>query len=717
MATLTINGKQVKVDDSFLSLSPDEQNKTVDEISSQLSSAPAAQPSDAPPVGAVPGSQAYKDWAIQQARAGKPLPQISQSTDQSLPTQIEAGLTSAANSIPIAGPAAKTGLEMLKSAVQGVPQSTIAADDTRNEQNNPVASTIGDVTGTVLPFMAGGEIPLVAKLLGMDSSVPLLLRSLLGGASQSGISYADNLMRGADQGQAAQNSIVPGVVGSILPGAGVALGKLADLAPRAANWLTGGAVNTLRNMRSPTQAAEKLVGRSYTSDLLDNKTAMDPVTETLAQNSGLPITNLDRGGSVTRSLARTAANVSPDARATLESSVDRGAASSRATDFLTNLVGGSADDLALREGLRNTARIVNAPAYKAAEAAPAAQNILTPGIQQLMQAPEMQQAIKEAEGIGKTRAAIGNAAAPKAPFKFDVNGNLVSTPIAPPSLPFWDNVQQALRRQIEGLGPKERARLSDLTQLRNGLLGELDSAVPQYQVARQGAARFFGAEDAMDAGRNFATARGQVPEAQAAFAKFSPSEQKAFGIGWASSLVDKLGTKDGYAIIKQTFENPNARKMAQMALGSGKADQLESYLKAEQIMQGSSDALKGNSSTARQLAMLGAVGIGTGGYGAATGDWRPLTAATLLTAGRSGLQYLGKSVDQKVMNEVANLLVSGNRQDLMRVTANATMSPKWRDALNAIFNGMGAGARGVVDSQARPAPVQITVNGGAGTTR
>lgn len=51
MATLTINGQRVTVDDSFLSLSPDQQNATVDEIAQSLG---ARQP-----------SQAYQDAAQQ----------------------------------------------------------------------------------------------------------------------------------------------------------------------------------------------------------------------------------------------------------------------------------------------------------------------------------------------------------------------------------------------------------------------------------------------------------------------------------------------------------------------------------------------------------------------------------------------------------------------------------------------------------------------------
>jgi hypothetical protein len=46
MTTLVINGKKVTVSDDFLSLSPEEQNKTVDEIASQMGQSPAAPAAD-----------------------------------------------------------------------------------------------------------------------------------------------------------------------------------------------------------------------------------------------------------------------------------------------------------------------------------------------------------------------------------------------------------------------------------------------------------------------------------------------------------------------------------------------------------------------------------------------------------------------------------------------------------------------------------------------
>ena len=180
-----------------------------------------------------------------------------------------------------------------------------------------------------------------------------------------------------------------------------------------------------------------------------------------------------------------------------------------------------------------------------------------------------------------------------------------------------------------------------------------------------------------------------LPEAKAAYAKFSDAEKKAFGIGWASSITDKLKSgADSYAIIKQTFESPANREMAAMALGSDfKAKQLQAYTTVEAIMDQSQRVLQGGSTTIQQYAALGAINTGSGGYGALSGDWRPFLA----TAGLAGARYLGRNIDQKVMTEVASLLASSDKAALNKLVTNAAMSPQWSLALQAILKGTAVG--------------------------
>src|SRR5690606_20127539 len=98
-----------------------------------------------------------------------------------------------------------------------------------------------------------------------------------------------------------------------------------------------------------------------------------------------------------------------------------------------------------------------------------------------------------------------------------------------PSLQFWDQVKRNLDGMIDsaqrGANP-DRTLVSDLTALKNRLVGILDNQVPEYAAARQGAHSFFQADNALDAGRSFARTSRNVPEARRAFSAMTPPEQE-----------------------------------------------------------------------------------------------------------------------------------------------------------------------------------------------
>ncbi|MGN6591497.1 MAG: hypothetical protein ACTHJX_01220, partial [Terriglobales bacterium] len=233
------------------------------------------------------------------------------------------------------------------------------------------------------------------------------------------------------------------------------------------------------------------------------------------------------------------------------------------------------------------------------------------------------------------------------------------------------------------------AKLSDLTNIRNSLLGELDSTVPQFRTARAGAAGFFGAEDALDAGRQYVMQPRQLPEAVQAIGKMSAPDKKAFAIGAASSAIDKLKTGNTYAVVKGTFGSPAQREFWQATLGPQKAAQLENYVKVQGLMDESKRAIQGGSHTDDLMVAggLGAAGA-TGSYFAPGNNFS--TAAYFLAALRAGRGVLGRKVDQAVSENVAKLLASGDKASLNKVIANASMSPKWKGALDALVEGSNA---------------------------
>lgn len=185
---------------------------------------------------------------------------------QSLGDQLSAGFTSGVNAIPIAGPAilngkgidpsiqampvigpiarglsSMGGLEGLKAMLQGRTQADVAQTDQAQVQQNPVASGIGTVAGNVLPFMAGGEIPVIGKMLGMTGG--LGERMMFGGLSGAALSGGDTLARGGSLEDAGQSLLTGGALGGAFPALGAGLRKL--ISPLAVPTALKGAVQTL----------------------------------------------------------------------------------------------------------------------------------------------------------------------------------------------------------------------------------------------------------------------------------------------------------------------------------------------------------------------------------------------------------------------------------------------------------------------------------------
>jgi hypothetical protein len=257
-----------------------------------------------------------------------------------------------------------------------------------------------------------------------------------------------------------------------------------------------------------------------------------------------------------------------------------------------------------------------------------------------------------------------------------------------PSLDFWDQVKRNLDRQI-GIGKRAGDDISDLMGLKTKLVSALDQAVPEYRAARQGAAAFFGADDAIDAGRKAFNSPRQIPEIERAVAKMTKAEQDAFSVGFASELMDRIKTSgDRQNVIQQVFGTPSMRERVAIALGPQKARELEAYVRVEGIVDQLRGAVTGNSTTAKQLIAAGVLGGGAGLW-TSGGNWQTgMTWAVVASLGRRGMQAMGKRVDDQVMKKVAEMLVSQDPKVLQRAVHNATLSKQHMEALEAVMRGL-----------------------------
>lgn len=195
--------------------------------------------SDAPPTGAQPGSKAYADWAVAQARAGKKLPQISQAPEFQAPKpdglmdKAFAASGSFIEGVPIAGPTLIDWAKQGRAGLQGMTPEAVSAEFDAAKAANPISSMAGGIAGAVLPLAPLGATALGGKLLGMSGSTGS--RLLFGAGSGATLSAADTAARGGDAGQVLTSGLTGGALGLAFPAIGGIANKVGNsMAQRAA---------------------------------------------------------------------------------------------------------------------------------------------------------------------------------------------------------------------------------------------------------------------------------------------------------------------------------------------------------------------------------------------------------------------------------------------------------------------------------------------------
>jgi hypothetical protein len=106
-----------------------------------------------------------------------------------------------------------------------------------------------------------------------------------------------------------------------------------------------------------------------------------------------------------------------------------------------------------------------------------------------------------------------------------------------PNLQLWDYVARHLQDEARA-APIGSDRAGLLNDFARRIKNSLDAEVPEYKEAREGASRFFGAENALEAGQKFLTS--DLNQAKLGYQKFSPAEKSLFAEGFTSSLVDRI---------------------------------------------------------------------------------------------------------------------------------------------------------------------------------
>jgi hypothetical protein len=549
------------------------------------------------------------------------------------------------------------------------------------QEQHPIAYGAGAVGGAVagLPFMPEATIAkgggLVARTLNMGATGGLY-----------------GALFGAGAGEGTQDTVNQATNGALIGAAG---GAVASPVVAAIGKGASAVTAPIRKALNPDKEAAR---RVFSGIALDRPgtTPHDVANAIMATHqAGEPVIVADLGKGRTQALARSAANSSRNttlADASSKRFQDQG---QRFRDDIVHIVGGNPESVGAKESIKEAAQRANDKRYAPLMAAHPVVNVPAA----ITERPAVAQAMKDAVSLAKNRGEkIINDAETKTILAGD--GYHIAEDVTSPakkSLRYWDYVKKALDTRINGmmrkggieeLDSKEKADLQGLLEAKKALVAHLDSVAPGYAEARAGAARFFGAEDAMTAGENFVNSRLSNEEAKRAIAKMTPEERKAFAYGFASELlktIREIPLKDRSTIASKAFLNsPAAKERISMSLGPDAARRLEARVRLETMMETTRAAVMSGSPTTKFLQEVGMAGGSAAGssaiYGLTTGDWDP---KHLSYAGITGaiLKAGSGRINLRLAQKVGDLLASNDPEAVRKAAELVSRDPKLMDVI------------------------------------
>jgi len=479
-----------------------------------------------------------------------------------------------------------------------------------------------------------------------------------------------------------EQGLDPGRAG-ISAGFGAAVpvaGALARGAVGLASGIGSRAASAYRSVVNPRAEAVNEVQGAFLEDF--RRGGLPNITQgerAQAGQRGQDLRTADFGGETVRANARKAANISPAARDMLMRVINPRfeGQTARGEALVANELGFTGSVQAVREQLGAQARQVRAPLYHQAYRL-GASGIDSPVLQRLQQAPIVQRAMRRAAITLQDEAAITGR---QSTGTHGPNGL---------TLEYWDHIKRALDGYTGvAFRQGDNTRGTQLRDMTRALRRELDAQVPIYRQARGTAQQFFNADDAAEAGINFAKGDYNVRDATQQINRFNQPERAMFAEGFMDEFVRKVrGVGDRASLLNRIMQSPQERDRVMLALGQQRYNQLEGFLRIEEIM----DRLRttmGNSTTARQLVELASrygfqgLGAGIGGYGVATNDPKSMLIGSLMAGGRIAQQR----INRQVAEYVAELLTSHDPDMFLMGIQQAARTPIL-DAIRAFDNAL-----------------------------
>lgn len=565
MATLNIGGKRVKVDDSFLSLPPDQQQKTVDEIASSLNiTAEAPQ--------TVAGGRGDQEMPVTKNDAAV----------YGLTDTLGFGFADEVGSGIAAGVGKLTGDPRSMGEIYTDFLNKGRALQAASAEQHPGDYLAGQGVGAVATLPIGGPLIKGATTLGkawQGAKTGAGFGALYGfGSGEGGLEQRVN--------SAAKGGFMGGAVGGALPV--VARG-------------VSGAYNAAKApfQRPQTFATQKVAEAArrggVTADQVTRDLMSDPnmlVADALGR-SGQRLTRavINKGGEGAESLYNTLATR------------QRG----QGERAMSEVRAGLGDPAAFYGNMDNalTALKTNAkPLYEGAYRQRINYQQYGPALSGVWgRIPERlkPQIISAANDIlvaeGKKTKAMGKV------FGRDPKTGRIT---AQPTVEQWDYIKRGIDAVIESQeGQAASGGMSSfgraLSQVKNDLLGVLDEAVPQYGQARKIYAGDLEVKKALELGRE--ALRFDPEQIAQTLSKMDTAGKEMFRAGFARALGDQIGgVRLGNNVIDRIWNTPNQQARLQAVFGSREGfNRFAKFAQGEQKMADTWRSASGNSTTAQQV--------------------------------------------------------------------------------------------------------------------
>lgn len=508
------------------------------------------------------------------------------------------------------------------------------------EANHPVRTAIGQ----------GGGMALAV------TSLPVFGKGLKG-AIGTGAGYGSLMGAGADAEtlperayNTAKGALAGGTIGAGGYGGGKLAAKGATTVSRA--WQGLRADPQTRAATRVAQMIEDKYGPQATHVMQRDLAALGPDAMLL-----------DVLGEQGLSTGRSAANISPQARETLESSLlgRKAAQNERVVSDIERAAGVNPGSRKTVEDMKSAAYDKVRPLINRAydKARQNGQDIPLDYFSDVLNSPLGEDAFKTAVKSLQNRMAVSGDKA---------GGNLAVI----------DEMKKILDSRAEMARRSGDMATADVAgRMAKHLRSQMDALLQgEYALARQMRKAAYKKDEAFDAGAGLA---GRASfEALDAAKRVSPTNQPAMAQAYAAKQAENLLNRGATEGALGGMSTPAGKEAYRTALGKN-AGSIDKALEREKNFNRVARALTGNSTTARQLAEMGASGVGAAattmamGYDATTGGVAGLMAAVLRKGGPALARKIATSSQREAAPIIADLLTGKGKLPAQKLAMPGTL--------------------------------------------